>query len=296
MLLKAGKIQNISIYQDKLLIKENSGNDIITVYSIKEGTYEGYGNIGEGPGKIPTPEFSKLVQVEEEGSVIIFDFLTKKLYRLSLNDKSLKPVYNLSQEQGAAQSANWLDDSLVALADPMDSPIRILNLKNKKSIPIRMEQPFQRTLTVEERMQWYPKDLAFNSTYGLLLTWSILSNALNLIDLEGLQSKAYQFGENHNLADNKISRDKIYYYDGKTSGDWVYALYGGFDLDGMFLNKIISHIRSELHVYNLKEATLRRYKLDRLVNTCAIDFSNKYIYCIQEGGNEDKPLVKYEMD
>ncbi len=294
--LKSGKIQSINIYKDKLIIKESNGSHILTVYSLKEGTYTGYGSIGEGPGKIPNPEFCKLVHVEEGGSVMIFDFLTKKIYRLSLMDNTLAPLYTLSREEGAAQSGIWLGDSILALADPAGDPIRILDLKSDKSIPASLELPFRRTLTPEERMQWYPKDLAFNTKHRLLLTWSIVSNTLSVNSTNGYNLKDYQFGANQNLDDNQIHRNKIYYYDGKTSGDWVYALYGGFDLNGQFLNKIISHIRSELHLYDLKGDTLRRFRLDRLVNTCAIDFTGNCIYCIQEGGKEDKPLVKYEMD
>lgn len=296
LVLKSGKIQSINIYKDKLIIKESNGSHIVTVYSLKEGTYAGYGSIGEGPGKIPNPEFCKLVHVEEEGSVMIFDFLTKKIYRLSFTDNTLEPVYTLSRKEGAAQSGIWLGDSMLALADPSGDPLRILDLKSDKSTKAGLELPFRRTLTPEERMQWYPKDLAFNSKHRILVSWSIVSNTLSVYNIKENSLKGYQFGTNQNLADQKIRRKHIYYFDARTSGDWVYGLYGGFELNDRFMNKLISHIRPELHLYDLKGDTLRRYRLDRLVNTCAIDFTGDCIYCIQEGGNEDKPLVKYEMD
>ncbi|MBL0111159.1 MAG: hypothetical protein IPP42_09970 [Saprospiraceae bacterium] len=296
--LKVGRIKNMFILKDKLLISEIKGNNILLSYSLIDNSITEFGHIGEGPENLTTPEFTKVVNiVENEESVIIFDFLTKSLYKLSLSDHSLNKIYDGKFDDATIQSMNLIGDSIVVFVGGRSSSLKFLNIKSNTSVSTVLKNPFNRPLEDHEIQKININDFGFNVTHNYGYTWNLINNYLDIYSTEGEILKSFQFGENKNIIKDKIIRKYAYYYKANSYKDFIYGLYGGFELNDQFLNMInISHLKSEVHIYNFNEPTLKRYILDRIVNTCAIDFKNNVIYCIQEGGNEDKPLVKYEME
>ncbi len=140
-----------------------------------------------------------------------------------------------------------------------------------------------------------PKDIGYNVEHKILFTWNGVLNTIDLYDTNGEFIKSYSYGTNQNIEDNKFKRKYFYYYNIKSQGDYIYGLYAGFNSLDNFTEALIPRLKSQIHIFNIRTDETKIYQLDRLINACAVDFSNNVIYAIEEG-NESQPLVKYEIN
>lgn len=294
--LNTGYVKDINFFNEKLILLQYSGKNLITTFSTTDGSIHEFGHIGEGPGNIATPEFVKMVQIFEKTETILFyDYLSKSLYKLNLIEDLFQKIYNDNLNDAAIQSINIFGDSTIVIVGSSQSPLIFKNIKGNLINLITLINPLSRPLQIEEVQQLIPKDFGINSEHNLGFSWNIVKNCIDVYSNDGFLIKSYCYGENLNIT-NKINRNYAYYYNVKSCEDYLYGLYGGFESNDQFLNTMFKYLKSEIHIFNFKDNSFKRYRLDRLVNTCVIDFKNNAIYCIQPRGDENKPLIKYEME
>jgi 6-phosphogluconolactonase (cycloisomerase 2 family) len=189
-----------------------------------------------------------------------------------------------------------IEDGIFALAN-LDPEIKFsiyYDIQKKTK-----EIPYNKSFDLENPKNYLesanPRDIGFNKKHKILYTWNSVLNSIDLHDRNGVFIKSYSFGTNKNINNKKFEGNYFYYYKIKSYGDYIYGLYAGFNTVENFTESLIPNLKSEVHVFNVKTDEMKRYKLDRLINSCTIDFENNIIYCIEEN-SESQPLVKYEID
>jgi hypothetical protein len=292
-----GLIDDIYFFDNNLLMYDVKSDSIFLTYNLTDEIKMHFSK-GEGPHQFVSPEFLKISNINDLASdVQIFQF-GKGLYQLNLEHNQKNPLFILS-EYGSirgVQSVIMMGKGKFATVDiepKTKLSIFDLNTKEPKNIPQNINDE------IINSDQYYaaitPKDIGYNKNHEILFTWSGALNTIDLHDANGELIKSYVYGTNQNVEGNKFKRKYFYYYNLKSQGDYIYGLYAGFNMIDNFTQAVIPILKSQVHIFNIRTNETRIYHLDRLINTCAVDFKNNVIYGIEEN-NESQPLVKYEIN
>jgi hypothetical protein len=294
---KYGLIDDIYFIGNNLFMYDVKSDSIFLIYNLK-GKLKKYFTHGEGPNQFFSPQSLKISNISNIVSdVKIFEF-GKGLYQLNLKNNQKTPLFSVKNygSTSAIQSVTMMENEKFALVDTDQKTIlSIFDLKTKKTTEI----PHIINEEIINPDQYYsgitPPDIGFNEEHKILFTWTGVFNTIDLYDSNGDFIKSYRYGTNLNIEDNKFKRKYFYYYNIKSHGDYIYGLYAGFNTLDNFTEALIPRLKSQLHIFNINTNEARIFQLDRLINACAVDFTNNVIYAIEEG-NESQPLVKYEIN
>ncbi len=300
-----GSINDICLLDSLLFIK----NDKLFTYGDDKEAYVFWNidrakighrflRVGEGPDEVYSPQLIKLINTNQESSSIdYFNFGNAGLYRIKpTNASQPQLLFQVPKKYSQIQSCVKINDSIFAFVGPLDmGEVIIANIFDSSEIVVPHKQPLNRELNREEAKRLAVADIGYNRAHNCLYYWSIDFNSIYLRHIDGSPFKTYSFGTNKNIQEDGYSSDYMYYYSLKSEGDFIYGLYVGISSVEGFLEEYIPLFKSELHLYNIRTDEVTRYKLDRLVNYCTIDFDQRLIYAVEED-NEDQPIVVYKMN
>jgi hypothetical protein len=294
---KYGLIADIHFMNDKLLMLDVKSDSIFVHYNLKGELKKSF-NKGEGPNEFVSPQFLKITGFNNFSTDIqIFDF-NKGLFKLNLIDQKKESYFTLGNYdyKTSVQSIVLIEEGIFAMAN-LDPLIKfsIYNDVVKKTKKIPHNKNFDIVNYKRYLESVTPVDIGFNKKHKLIYTWNGALNSIDLHDKNGVFIKSYSFGTNKNINNKNFDRKYFYYYNVKSQGDYIYGIYAGFNTFDNFTESLIPNLKSEIHVFNIKTDEMKRYKLDRLVNSCSIDFENNIVYCIDEN-SESQPLMKYEIN
>lgn len=294
---KYGLIDDIHYMNNELLMLDVKSDSIFVKYNLNGKLKKSF-NKGGGPNEFISPQFLKITSFSNfSNDVQIFNF-NKGLYNLNLINQKKTPYFKLDKYdyKTSIQSIVMIEEGVFAIAN-LDPLIKfsIYNDVEKKTKKI----PHNKNLDLVNSTSYFetitPRDIGFNKKHKILYTWNGALNSIDIHDSNGTFIKSYSFGVNKNVNNKKFKKDYLYYYKIKSQGDYVYGIYAGFNTVDNFTESLIPNLKSEIHVFNIKTDEMTRYKLDRLINSCTMDFENNIAYCIEEN-SESQPLVKYEID
>ena len=294
---KYGLIDDVYFIDNNLFMLDVKSDSIFLTYNLK-GEIKKHFSKGEDPNQFVSPEFLKISNINDlKSDVHIFEY-RKGLYQLNLTSKRKTPLlkfagYGLPL---GIQSVSMMEKGEFAFVDLDPKTIfSLFDLDKQETKGI--------SHTINEKIlnadQYYsaitPKDIGYNKDYNILFTWTGVFNTIDLYDAKGNFIKSYGYGTNQNIQDNKFKREYFYYYNVKSEGDYIYGLYAGFNTIENFTQALIPTLESQIHIFNIRTNEASIFRLDRLINACAVDFTNNVIYAIEEN-SESQPLVKYEIN
>lgn len=292
-----GLIDDIYFIDNNLFMLDIKSDSIFLTYNLN-GEIQKHFSKGEDPDQFFSPQFLKISTINDiKSDVHIFEY-RKGLYQLNLTNNQKTPIFKLA-DFGlplGMQNVAMMEKGIFAFVDTDPKTIfSIFNLdtKDTKGIPHRINDE------ILNPDQYYaaitPPDIGYNKDHKILFTWTGVFNTIDLYDTKGNFIKSYGYGTNQNIQDNMFKRKYFYYYNVKSEGDYIYGLYAGFNTLENFTADLIPFFKTQLHIFNIRANEARIYQLDRLINACAVDFTNSVIYAIEEN-SESQPLVKYEIN
>lgn len=289
-----GLIKDVRYSDNSLYILDSSSENVISKLDLKNNKLTPLIQKGEGPNEIENGDIVKINRVEN-GRIEYHEFYNPYINFVDeRNPLSVIEGNRLPDEFINAQASIGLTDQSVALVGSSESnTIDIIKNGERSIIALPDYFDFGRELSVDEKSIVMPKNVRSSDRH--LLIWRNQFNRLEIINKDGTPFKNYSFGKNENITKDGLGRQFLYYFDAKIEGKYVYAMYGGFDMLDNFTESQIPFLKSELHVFNLETDDILRFKFDRLINYCTIDFDRNIIYAVEED-NEAQPLVKYNFE
>jgi|GEM_PF-4582463 hypothetical protein len=294
---KYGLIDDVYFIDNNLFMLDVKSDSIFLTYNLK-GEIKKHFSKGEDPNQFVSPEFLKISNINDlKSDVHIFEY-RKGLYQLNLTSKRKTPLLKFA-DYGlplGIQSVSMMDKGEFAFVDTDPKTIFSLFDLDKKEIK---GIPHNINNEIINPNQYYsaitPKDIGYNKDHKILFTWNVVLNTIDIYSTNGELIKSYGYGTNQNIENKKFERRYIYYYNVKSQGDFIYGLYAGFNTVDNFTEALIPSLKTQLHIFNIRTNEAKIYQLDRLINACAVDFTNNIIYAIEEN-SESQPLVKYEIN
>jgi hypothetical protein len=294
---KYGLIDDIYFIDNNLFMYDVKSDSIFLTYNLKWEIKKHFSK-GDSPNQFVSPQFLKISNINDiKLDVHIFEY-GKGLYQLNLTNNQKTPLFKLANNASptATQGVTMLEKEKFALVD-IDPKTKFsifdLNTKETTNVPQNINDE------IINADQYYvaitPKDIGYNKDHKILFTWNGVLNTIDLYDTNGEFIKSYGYGTNQNIKDNNFKRKYFYYYNIKSQGDYIYGLYAGFNTLENFTANLIPFLKPQLHIFNIRTNEAKIYQLDRLINACAVDFTNNVIYAIEEN-SESQPLVKYEIN
>ncbi len=295
---KYGLIEDIYYFNEKLLMLDTKADTIFIKYGLKNKEIKKSITKGEGPNQIQDSQFIRITNFNNfEDDIQIYNF-NKGLLQLNFEKQNFTYLFKLQNQdyRSTIQSIIKIRDSIYAYTSLDGSNEFVIyneKLKTKKEVPTLKDLDIDyNSKTLQEITA---VNIGFNANNNIIYTSNNILNSINLFNEKGEYIKKISFGKNKNIVEKRLKRNYFYYYNVKSQDDFLYALYTGTTPLDQFKQNLISHIKTQLHIFNLKTDQMKVYQLDRLVSCATIDFDNKVIYAIDED-NESQPLVKYEMD
>jgi len=295
---KYGLIDDIFFMDNELLMLDVKSDSIFLKYNLKEGGVKKSIIKGVGPNEIATPQFLKITSFSNFSNDIQVYNYNKGLFKIDFVDQKTTSYFKLAKfdHKTSVQSIVMINKGIYAITS-LDSQIKFSIYsditKETKQIPLSKKN-LEIVFPKDVFQSTTPVDIGYNRKHKIIFTWDGYFNSIDLHDENGFFIKSYTFGSNKNIVNGKFTPKYFYYYNVKSQGDYIYGIYAGFNTKDNFTESLIPHLKSEVHVFNIKTDEIKIYKLDRLINSCTIDFKKNIIYSIEEN-SESQPLVKYEM-
>lgn len=298
--MKFGHLSDITLVNSTLIVQDRRNDHAF--WGIETGgDFFSFQEVGDAPGQIGDVDLIKVVGFNELlNEISFFDYSTKFLSRVKAQPDSAHENVGMvpGLYWGEVQSVVSFRDSLIAVTGRFsDTKFVVINKYSQKEI-LRSENvnSFSEELSEEGRIGVAPRDIKYNEKNELMVLYNGGVNSIDSYSVDGRFHKSYVFGSLDNISeDNVFNSDYFYYYGVKSKGDVVCGIYLGVEHSVIAMQELfLSSARPEFHVYNLRTDNLLRFKLDRLVNACALDVDNNCLYCIEED-NEDQPIVRYEI-
>lgn len=294
---KYGLIKDIQYNNNELLMLERKSDSVFIKYNLLNKSIKKSITRGEAPNQIRSPQFAKITGFYNfSDSIQIYDF-NKGLFNINFDKQKITPIFKLDKTdyRSTVQSIVMIKNNLYAFANLDIEKFYILDDINKEIKKIPENKELDMVYSNKNLRLITPTDIGFNKKNRVLFTWNGILNSIDIFDETGKYLKSYKYGVNQNIENKNIKRKYFYYNNLKSFNNFIYGIYSGFNVTENFTQSLIPHLKSEIHIFNIKTNEVKRIKLDRLINCCTIDFKHNIIYAIEEN-NESQPLVKYEMD
>lgn len=292
------------IYDSLLVVSTRDADGTWSFFSVND--YKSLGRfirIGGGPNEfIQAPSVSKATFFEEEGQLFagIHDFQLGKVYKMNIYESLLTKELNISVIKDSLPKFLFnlvMIDSVTffcrEISDDQTQQIRYMLNKGEKVIPDNFEKLNRATLKIGEDCNILSTASARNIEGDLIVEMPIGLNQINLYSMDGSFGKTICVGkklDNIEKIQNTFRWDRIYTYaDLRVHNDFFAALNINED------NKTYQQERVKLpviHVFNWKGEPLAELKLNRFVTAFSIDFTNGYLYALDQKTDE---FYKYEI-
>lgn len=250
------------------------------------------GKMGNGPGEILD---SENIRFDSQNNLWLLDANQKKI--ISIQKKSQKQI-GLEDRLIRTLDFDFVNDSLFVVPDYTGKHrYNLVNLqgiiiKSVGSIPLCKKQSIPEIATA----QAWRSFIDYNPQNGILAIATQLGEVLELYNLAHDSLIHTYYG--HEGAPKYIVRNGMAipngimgYSDVYVGEKFIYALFWGSRIEDVKRGIIKKEGGDQIHVFDLKGALVKKYKLDRFISGFCIDEVKRCFLALDV--NSDQPLVSF---